>query len=130
MQTRNTSTATDGESNGNDDDAIERLAETTGFQRDALFAIDQFDGRPTGVQIGEALADWYGVDVGQSRLYRNLRELLDEELLATFPVDGRTNSYYLTPTGRRCVRSYRRLITGRRPVEADGAEPAPEGERR
>lgn len=100
--------------------AFNCLAETTGFQRDILFVIDQFDGgRPTGVEVEEILAEWYCMDVGQSRLYRNLRKLLEMELVAKFPVDGRTNSYYLTDAGDRCVEAYRRLITGR-PTGAEG----------
>lgn len=84
------------------------LAGLTGFQRDLLFVIARTEEeRPNGVRINEELEAHYGGTINNGRLYQNLRELVDEELVATRPLDGRTNAYRLTPLARERLDAFR-----------------------
>lgn len=76
----------------------------TGFQRNLLVVIEQLsDDQPNGVMIRQQLKQHH-VDHGQ--LYQNLRELIEEGYINKWSLDGRTNMYRLTETGRTCVSVY------------------------
>ncbi|AXR77708.1 PadR family transcriptional regulator [Natrarchaeobaculum sulfurireducens] len=77
-------------------------AELTGFKRDVLEAIAQLerDGEETyGLAIKNHLEQGYS-KVLNGRLYQNLDALEADGLLERDELDGRTNSYTLTPEAK------------------------------
>lgn len=75
-------------------------SDLTGFQRDLLKAIRRCgqDGEiPTGQTIKHYLEQEYEQDINNGRLYQNLGFLVDSDLLEKGFVDGRTNTYHLSP---------------------------------
>ncbi|ELY99455.1 helix-turn-helix transcriptional regulator [Natrialba asiatica] len=71
----------------------------SGFQRDILETIAGLESAgmdPYGLAIEENLEEYYG-DVPHSRLYQNLNGLIEDGLVERSELDGRTNSYTLTP---------------------------------
>ena len=102
------------------------LARLTGFQRDLLFVVASLDGTvPTGVTIQEELSDQRGDRVNHGRLYGNLRDLVDADLVEKRPVDGRTNTYRVTDEARDALRAHcewEAICLGRecRAADADG----------
>lgn len=81
--------------------------ELTGFQRDLLFITARLEGtKPHGKTIKCQLEGYYSSEINTGRLYQNLRELTDNGLIETYPIDGRTKSYHLSNTGRRCLENY------------------------
>ncbi|MFC5971007.1 PadR family transcriptional regulator [Halomarina salina] len=102
------------------------LARLTGFQRDLLFVVASLDGTvPTGVTIQEELSDQRGDRVNHGRLYGNLRDLVDADLVEKRPVDGRTNTYSVTDEARDALRAHcewEAVCLGRECSAADGAD--------
>lgn len=83
------------------------LARLTGFQRDLLFVVASLEGTvPTGVTVQEELSDQRGDRVNHGRLYGNLRDLVDADLVEKRPVDGRTNTYRVTDEARDALRAH------------------------
>jgi Fe2+ or Zn2+ uptake regulation protein len=75
--------------------------ELTGFQRDLLVVIERLnDSRPTGVEIRQHLEQYHDPEISPGRLYQNLRKLIEEGCVEKRALDGRTNMYRLTETGR------------------------------
>ncbi|APW99374.1 PadR family transcriptional regulator [Halobiforma lacisalsi AJ5] len=73
----------------------------TGFQRDILEEIARLKAAGEecyGLAIKEELEQYHD-DVLHGRLYQNLDSLIDDGLLESGELDGRTNSYTLTPEG-------------------------------
>ncbi|MWG33028.1 helix-turn-helix transcriptional regulator [Halomarina oriensis] len=102
------------------------LASLTGFQRDLLFVVASLEGTvPTGVTVQEELADQRGDRVNHGRLYGNLRDLVDADLVEKRPVDGRTNTYRVTDTASEALRAHcqwEALCLGRECVEGEDEE--------
>ncbi|MFD1512789.1 PadR family transcriptional regulator [Halomarina rubra] len=83
------------------------IARLTGFQRDLLFVVASLEGTvPTGVTIQEELSDQRGDRVNHGRLYGNLRDLVDADLVEKRPVDGRTNTYRITESARDALQAH------------------------
>lgn len=85
----------------------------TGFQRDCLHAIaahERTDETPYGLALKSWLDDRYGEPINHSRLYKNLRELEQMELVNREPTNGRTTNYTLTEDGRRALATHARLL--------------------
>lgn len=79
----------------------------TGFQRDILVVIASLRGeQPNGVAIRTYLDQYHCPEVNHGRLYQNLRKLIEEEYVKKYPLDGRTNLYRLTDTGRLQMKIY------------------------
>lgn len=76
----------------------------TGFQRDLLFVINSLDGS-NGQEIKAELERTQDRDIGRTRLYTNLDELVASQLVEKSYKNGRTNLYRPTEKGRRAVRS-------------------------
>ncbi len=71
----------------------------TGFQRDLLQAIRHCTREgttPTGQEIKDHLETNYAEEINNGRLYQNLNELVERDLLEKGFVDGRTNTYRLS----------------------------------
>ncbi|AXR82294.1 Transcriptional regulator, PadR family [Natrarchaeobaculum sulfurireducens] len=102
-------------------------ADLTGFKRDVLEAIAQIerDGEePYGLAISEYLEEQY-VDVLHGRLYQNLDALEEDSLLERDELDGRTNSYTLTPEAKAMLEESTRRradACGLQVIATDGGE--------
>lgn len=83
------------------------LSELTRFQCDVLFVVARLDGtNPSGVRIKTELREAYSGEINHGRLYQNLRELVDEELIEKRPVDGRTNAYRVSPLAHKRLEAH------------------------
>ncbi len=83
------------------------MYELTGFQRDMLYCIAALNG-PSGAKIRRELEEYSPTDVNHGRLYPNLDDLVDEELIEKGNQDERTNQYTLTSLGRELIEERRR----------------------
>lgn len=79
----------------------------SGFQRDLVVVIAGIgQTRPSGRTIRRALETLWETEVNESRVYQNLTELRERDLVASRPIDGRTNGYRVTDRGRRLLGTY------------------------
>lgn len=76
------------------------MHDLTAFQRDLLYVIAGTD-RPYGLEIKEALDDYYEKEIQHGRLYPNLDTLVEKGLVEKGELDRRTNYYNLTRRGQR-----------------------------
>jgi len=84
-------------------DARRTWVTLTAFQRDCLTAIAAFDGDVYGLAIKEYLTAEYGENINHGRLYPNLDDLADADLITKGQRDKRTNDYDLTEWGATVV---------------------------
>ncbi|WP_336339482.1 PadR family transcriptional regulator [Haloarcula brevis] len=95
----------------------------TGFQRDLLEAIAAVDDDPYGLALKDYLDERYADPINHSRLYQNLDQLADQDLVNRDELDARTNVYTLTDAGRQLLQRQADTLAGlssqARPV-ADG----------
>lgn len=97
--------------------------ELTGFQRDLLVVIERLSGdRPNGVAVRQCLEQYHDSEVNHGRLYQNLRELIDKGYVEKRPLDGRTNMYRPTETGRAWIAVYGEWVAN---CAADGGTGEP-----
>jgi hypothetical protein len=90
-----------------DRNRLQLMLDLTGFQRDLLFVLARLSGtHPNGVDLREELNDVFGATITEARLYQNLRELHDADLVAKRPIDGRTNAYQIEHETMRSMRAY------------------------
>ena len=75
----------------------------TGFQRDLLEAIAAVEDGPYGLALKEYLNERYADPINHSRLYQNLDQFAEQELLTRDELDARTNAYTLTDAGRHLL---------------------------
>lgn len=88
-------------------DELRTVLELTGFQRDLLLVIAGIGRpRPSGRTVRQALEFLWETDVNESRVYQNLTELRDRDLVASRPIDGRTKGYSVTTRGRSLLETY------------------------
>lgn len=71
----------------------------TGFQRDLLYIIGTED-KPSGQDIRRNMETYYDNDINHGRLYPNLDELVNRELVFKGTKDQRTNYYQITDEGK------------------------------
>jgi PadR family transcriptional regulator PadR len=76
------------------------MHDLTGFQRDLLYVIAGLN-RPYGLEIKEALDEYYETEIQHGRLYPNLDSLVEKGLVEKGELDSRTNYYNLTRRGQR-----------------------------
>ncbi len=102
----------------------------TGFKRDCLEAIRRLDneGETTyGLAIKRELERQYGEEILHGRLYPNLDDLVDADLVEKSELDKRTNSYDLTAEGKAMLEQRARLLADACGMEqrvADGGDSA------
>jgi DNA-binding PadR family transcriptional regulator len=73
----------------------------TAFQQNILVILSE---EPMyGLAIKRGLEDYYGDEVNHGRLYPNLDDLVEMELVEKSQLDKRTNQYALTERGRNAV---------------------------
>lgn len=80
-----------------------QMFDLTGFQRDLLRLINDYDGKPKGTRLKELLEQYYDGEINHGRLYPNLDELSNKGLLKKGEKDKRTNSYDTTRRGQRII---------------------------
>lgn len=79
-------------------DGEERTAhDLTAFQQTILTVLSE--SSRYGLAIKRELEDYYGSEVNHGRLYPNLDELVERDLIAKSELDKRTNEYELTTEG-------------------------------
>ena len=97
----------------------------TGFERDLLLQIYQMD-QPSGQDIRRRIRRRHGEDINHGRLYPNLDDLVDYELVEKGQQDQRTNYYEVTNDGRRLVeetdRRFDRATTEPLAAATDGGD--------
>lgn len=82
------------------------MHDLTSLHRDLLVVIAGLDD-PSGQEVKEELADYYGDDINFGNLYSNLDRLVRKGLVDKGAIDGRTNYYRLTRRGRRVMEDRR-----------------------
>jgi predicted transcriptional regulator len=83
-----------------------RLGDVSAFQRDLLTAISLMERRsevPTTSGMIDILGPYYSESITRGRLSRNLDDLSRREMIDVEAVDGRTNAYHLTDSGRQLL---------------------------
>ena len=85
------------------------IDDLTAFQRDRLYVIAGLDNEtpPYGLAIKEELDKHYSGGINHGRLYPNLNDLVETDLVEKGSVDDRTNSYGLTERGHREIEARR-----------------------
>ncbi|MGB9950864.1 PadR family transcriptional regulator (plasmid) [Haloarcula marismortui] len=100
--------------------------ELTGFQRDLLEAIAAVDDDPYGLALKDYLDERYAGPINHSRLYQNLDQLVEQDLINRDALDARTNVYTLTDAGRQALQHQAETLAGlcdlARPVADGGAQ--------
>lgn len=81
--------------------SAEIAADLTKFQVRTLAIVA--GGDRYGLAIKEELEAYYNEDVNHGRLYSNLDELVDRDLVEKSQRDKRTNNYSITELGRRVL---------------------------
>ncbi|CQR52919.1 Transcriptional regulator PadR-like family protein [Haloferax massiliensis] len=81
--------------------------ELTAIQRDLLFVVRGMSDS-SGQTIKTELEETQGRDLLTGRVYTNLNELVDKDLVNKGSKNGRTNEYSLTDKGRDAVEKRRR----------------------
>jgi DNA-binding PadR family transcriptional regulator len=79
--------------------SLDEFTSLSGFQRDILFVISGLE-TPKGLEIKDGLEKIYRGEINNGRLYPNLDTLAEEGLIDKIELDGRSNGYELTQTGR------------------------------
>lgn len=82
------------------------MNELTAFQRDIIYTVGRLDA-PHGLAIKDALEEYYGVEVNHGRLYPNLDQLAEQDLLTKGKKDDRTNEYQLTEQAHDAIKERR-----------------------
>ena len=100
--------------------------ELTGFQRDLLEAIAAVDDDPYGLALKDYLDERYADPINHSRLYQNLDQLANQDLIARDELDARTNAYTLTDAGTQLLQDQADTLASlspqARPVANGGAQ--------
>lgn len=78
---------------------IQEFTSLSGFQRDILYIIAGLE-TPKGLEIKEELEQIYTEEINHGRLYPNLDTLADGGFIDKISLDGRSNGYELSETGR------------------------------
>jgi len=79
-----------------------------------------------GLAIKRALEDYYGTEVNHGRLYPNLDDLVELDLVEKRELDKRTNQYAITDAGRELLRARLDWLTNRAAfVDVDDHQAAP-----
>lgn len=82
------------------------MDDLTAFQRDILYCLHKAADTgetPYGLGIKRELESYYNHDINHGRLYPNLDELVDKDLIEKGALDKRTNFYEITERGRRGI---------------------------
>ncbi|MFC7076125.1 helix-turn-helix transcriptional regulator [Haloarcula halophila] len=100
--------------------------ELTGFQRDCLTAIAgvEDESEPYGLALKAYLDERYPKPINHSRLYQNLDDLVEADLITRESLDERTNAYRLTDDGTQLLQDQADALASVCPptVAADGGQ--------
>lgn len=82
-------------------DGSGQARDLTAFQQNILLILAE---EPRyGLAIKRELESYYGTEVNHGRLYPNLDDLVEQELVEKSELDKRTNQYELTAAGRDAI---------------------------
>ena len=96
------------------------IRELTAFQQNILVVLAE---EPRyGLAIKRTLEDYYGTEVNHGRLYPNLDDLVEMELVEKSELDKRTNQYELTEAGREALLERLDWVLGKYVTDEDHAE--------
>lgn len=84
---------------------LDELAELSAFQIDILMIVATQERTPKGLKIKEKLEDFYEEDVNHGRLYPNLDNLVEDNLIEKIEIDKRSNGYNLTRRGSNFLKA-------------------------
>jgi DNA-binding PadR family transcriptional regulator len=79
---------------------------------DLLEAIAAVDDDPYGLALKAYLDERYAAPINHSRLYQNLDQLTDQDLINRNELDARTNVYTLTDAGRQLLQRHTETLAG------------------
>ena len=82
------------------------MDQLTAFQRDILYVVGKLQD-PHGLAIKKQLEAYYNAEVNHGRLYPNLDQLVEQELIDKGEKDDRTNEYQLTDHARDTIQQRR-----------------------
>jgi DNA-binding PadR family transcriptional regulator len=98
----------------------------TGFQRTLVEPIAAADGDPYALALKDSLNERYADPINHSRLYQNLDQLVDYDLINCDELDARTNEYTLTDVGQKALQRQAETLADLcelpRPVADGGAQ--------
>ncbi len=119
------SSSTDTPSNAADTDQEQvHASDLTLFQVNILTILAEKERY--GLAIKRALEEYCGEEVNHGRLYPNLDDLVDLDLVEKSELDKRTNQYALTDAGRELVAGRIQWLTNRAAwVDVDAHQQAP-----
>ena len=82
-------------------DELDLARDLTAFQQNILVILSE---EPRyGLAIKRELEDYYGTEVNHGRLYPNLDDLVEMDLVEKSELDKRTNQYELTELGYKAI---------------------------
>lgn len=85
------------------------MHDLSSFQRDLLVVVAGLEG-PIGKDIHEELEAYYPETVTAGRVYPQLTELVEKQLLTKEELDGRTNIYQISQRGIRELQDRREWV--------------------
>jgi DNA-binding PadR family transcriptional regulator len=94
--------------------------ELTAFQQNILVILSE--EAMYGLAIKRELEAYYGTEVNHGRLYPNLDDLVEMELVEKSELDKRTNQYELTELGREAVLDQLEWTLSRYVTDESGAD--------
>ncbi len=94
----------------------------TAFQRDLLALLTE--DADYGLGLKDHLESYYGEDINHGRLYHNLDQLVERELVEKVALDKRTNEYRPTAEGRAIVRNRAQWLLAKLDLEPATPEAA------
>lgn len=94
--------------------------ELTAFQQNILVVLAEEDRY--GLAIKRELESYYDDEVNHGRLYPNLDELVEMDLVGKSQLDKRTNQYSLTEDGREALLGQLRWVVDNYVVSGERAD--------
>ncbi|WP_277554272.1 PadR family transcriptional regulator [Halobaculum limi] len=100
-------------------EAVSIARDLTAFQQNILVILSE--EAMYGLAIKRELESYYDAEVNHGRLYPNLDDLVEMDLVEKSELDKRTNQYALTETGRKAVLDRLNWVVDKYVVDDDRA---------
>ncbi|MFC6787065.1 PadR family transcriptional regulator [Halobaculum halobium] len=92
-------------------EVVDIARDLTAFQQNILVILSE--EAMYGLAIKRELENYYDAEVNHGRLYPNLDDLVELDLVEKSELDKRTNQYELTETGRKAVLDRLNWVVGK-----------------